>query len=327
VNKRQTQTNATVVVCTYSSARWELLVDAVGSVLGQLIDGDDLVVVIDHNPELLVRVQAAFGDRPSVQVLANRAERGISGARNTAVSVSRGEIVAFLDDDAIAGPDWLSRIREALTSPQVLGVGTAAVALWPDRQRPSWFPPEFDWVVGCTYEGLPKRPAPVRNVIGASMAFRREAFGQVGGFSTVVGRVGAVPTGCEETELCIRIRQSSPGSTILFLPDVSVQHRVARERVATGYFLRRCIGEGRSKAWVTQLVGAGDGLSSERDYVASVLPRGLARELRRALRGRLSGYAAAALIVAGLAATACSYLVCRAVRLRPFGRPDAAVPA
>jgi GT2 family glycosyltransferase len=319
--------NATVVICSYSAARWELLVDAVESVLEQLADGDDLVVVVDHNPQLLARAQATFGDRPAVRVLANSAERGISGARNTAVAASRGEIVAFLDDDAVAGPNWLSQLRAALAAPEVLGVGTAAVASWPDQRRPPWFPPEFDWVVGCTYKGLPTRPSPVRNVIGASMAFRRHVFGEAGGFSTVVGRVGAVPTGCEETELCIRIRQACPGGSILFLPDVVVHHRVSRERVGAGYFLRRCVGEGRSKAWVTQLVGAGDGLSSERDYVVSVLPRGLARELRRALRGRWPGWLAAALIVGGFLATAVSYLVCRSVRMRHVGRPKRPVPA
>jgi glycosyltransferase involved in cell wall biosynthesis len=294
-----------VAICAYTLQRWDSLVDAVESVLAQLRAGDECLIVVDHNDELLARAERAF---TSARVMPNTGPRGLSGARNTAIAASHGDLVAFLDDDAVACPGWLDRMRSALADTDVYGVGTAALPHWPERGRPSWFPPEFDWVVGCSYTGLPVARADVRNVIGAAMAFRREAFELAGRFSTVVGRIGTTPTGCEETELCIRLRRARPGARIAYLPDVAVQHRVSEDRLSLGYFFRRCVGEGLSKARVSRLVGANDGLSSERAYVRSTLPRGVRRELRRGLRGELSGWSASALIVAGAVVTGAAYL-------------------
>jgi hypothetical protein len=143
------------------------------------------------------------------------------------------------------------------------------------------------------------------------MAFRREVFDLAGTFSTDVGRIGLTPTGCEETELCIRLRQIRPSALITYAPDVTVSHRVTEDRVRRRYFLRRCLGEGRSKARVSRLVGAGDALLSERAYVRSVLPKAFLRELRRGLRGDLAGLAAATFIVLGVLGAGVGYVEVR----------------
>ncbi|OLE22454.1 MAG: hypothetical protein AUG44_24790 [Actinobacteria bacterium 13_1_20CM_3_71_11] len=298
--------------------RWDDLTEAVGSVLAQLRTGDECLLVIDYNDELLARASAEFARYDAVRVVANAQTKGLSGARNTAIAGSRGGVVAFLDDDAVAGPTWLGEVLAALGETDVLAVGTAALPRWPDGRRPAWFPPEFDWVVGCSYGGLPTERADVRNVIGAAMAFRRVAFELAGTFSDLVGRVGTTPTGCEETELCIRLRVAKADARIVYLPDVAVSHHVTADRLRVSYFLRRCLGEGLSKARVSRLVGADAGLSSERSYVSGVLPRALRRELGRALRGRLAGLGAAALIVTGVACAGLGYL---RGRVTPGGGP------
>jgi GT2 family glycosyltransferase len=304
-----------VAICAYTMRRWDDLTEAVGSVVAQLRTGDECILVVDYNDELLARACEAF---PGVRVVRNTETKGLSGARNTAIAHSLGEVVAFLDDDAVAGPTWLREVLGALDEDDVLGVGTAALPRWPGGERPAWFPPEFDWVVGCSYSGLPTERADVRNVIGAAMAFRREAFALAGTFSDLVGRVGTAPTGCEETELCIRLRKAKSTARIVYLPDVAVSHHVTPDRLRVSYFLRRCLGEGLSKARVSRLVGASDGLASERSYVSAVLPRAVVRELGRALRGRAAGLGAATLIVTGVACAGLGYL---RGRLYPRGRP------
>jgi GT2 family glycosyltransferase len=309
---------ASVAICAYTMRRWDNLLAAVGSVLRQLRPGDECLVIIDHNAELLAKVLTEFEgadhDHREVRVLANSGPQGLSGARNTAIAASRGDILAFLDDDAVASELWLDRMRSALADPEVFAVGSAALPQWPGSGRPPWFPPEFDWVVGCSYLGLPAARADVRNVIGAAMAFRREAFELAGVFSTVVGRIGTTPTGCEETELCIRLRQARPTARVSYLPDVAVAHHVTADRLSLSYFFRRCVGEGQSKARVSRLVGAGDALASERTYVRQTLPRGVRRELRRGLRGDPGGWSTSALIVAGAFLTGFAYVRGRLAR-------------
>jgi GT2 family glycosyltransferase len=293
-----------VIICAYTDRRWPVLVEAVASALAQRPAPREVVLVIDHNDALLARAGAEF---PDVVVVANAEGQGLSGARNTGVARAAGNVVAFLDDDAIARPGWLAALTEAYADAGVIGTGGVAVPRW-ETGKPAWFPDEFLWVVGCTYRGLPEEAAPIRNPIGANMAFRRAACTEAGGFSHGIGRVGKTPLGCEETELSIRVRAGNEGATILQVPSAAVDHLVTAERVRWSYFRSRCWAEGLSKALVTDSVGHDAGLSSERTYATRTLPVGVLRGLRDALRGDLSGLGRAAAIVAGLGITTAGFV-------------------
>ncbi len=293
-----------VVVCTYTTDRWADLERAVCSVMNQTTEPHEIVVVVDHNPELRQRVRRRF---PGVTAIENRYARGLSGARNTGVEIATGEVVAFLDDDAVAAPTWLHYLQRSYSNPDVLGVGGVAEPAW-EGGRPAWFPEEFDWVVGCSYEGLPTRLAPVRNLIGTNMSIRRDVLEVAGGFSPQLGRVGADTAGCEETELCIRAADREPGRFFAHEPAARVTHRVPESRSSWRYFAQRCWSEGRSKAVVSRVSAGPRTLRTERSYTTRTLPAGVARGVGDALkRRRPGGIARAAAIVGGLAVTTAGY--------------------
>lgn len=294
-----------VIICAYTERRWEGLLAAVASVGRQSRRPRETIVVIDHDPALLRRAKAALH---GTRVVGNAGERGLSSARNTGVALARGEIVAFLDDDAIADERWLARLAAAFEHADVVGAGGVARPRWVDGAAPRWLPEEFLWTVGCSYRGLPSRLEPIRNPIGATMSFRREVLERNGGFADGIGRVGATPLGCEETELAIRLRHAQPGAVVLHVPDAIVEHAVSAERLRWGYFCRRCWSEGVSKALVSRSVGSTDGLASERTYTLQTLPTGVARGLRDGLRGDPGGWQRAGAIVAGLLLTVGGYL-------------------
>jgi glycosyltransferase involved in cell wall biosynthesis/GT2 family glycosyltransferase len=307
-----------VVVCTFTRERLALLAEALESLRGQIHPADEVVLVVDHAPDLLAEARRRW---PDLTVVPNREKQGLSGARNSGVAEAGGEVVAFLDDDAIAAPDWVRRLAEAYADPDVLGAGGRVRPRWVDG-RPAWFPAEFDWVVGCTHSGMPSELSPVRNLVGANMSFRRRHLLEVGGFSHDLGRVGALPVGCEETDLSIRVHQRWPQAEILYDPAAAVDHVVPAARGRVRYFLDRCRAEGRSKAVLSGMVGSQDGLSAERSYVRRTLPAGFARGLGAALRGEAAGLGRAAMIVVGLAATTLGYLRVRVLggRLEQGGR-------
>ena len=298
------QPRVSVIICAYTERRWRDLAAAVRSAAYQTVAPLEVIVVSDHNMELHERV---WRELPEALVLYNDDQRGLSGARNTGVRAARGDVLAFLDDDAVAAPDWLEHLLAPYIDAAVIGVGGSIEPLWPGP-RPRFMPDEFDWVVGCTYRGMPTTTSPVRNLIGANMSVRREVFEAVGGFRTDVGRVGTRPVGCEETELCIRAGQRMPGTRMVFAPRARVRHRVTEERAGWRYFRDRCWSEGLSKAVVSRHAGRADGLSSERRYVTSTLPRGVARAIRETVTQRdAGGVARAATIVAGLTITTAGY--------------------
>jgi len=298
-----TPPDISVVICAYTEERWNLLCSALESLRRQSLLPREIVVAVDHNQPLLERVLYATTD---VLVVPNVGPRGLSGARNSGLAAASSAVVAFLDEDAVAAPNWIERLAAGYCSPRVLGVGGAILPRWAGG-RPGWFPEEFDWVVGCTYRGMPAMPRPVRNLIGCNMSFRRHVFAAIGGFRDGIGRVGARPVGCEETELCIRLRQRWPDAALLYDPSARVYHYVPPERARWRYFHARCYGEGISKAAVARLVGGRDGLASERSYVLRTLPAGLACGIRRAIDDP-AALARAGVIAAGLAITAAGYL-------------------
>ncbi len=302
-------TKISVVICAYTEERYEQTLAAVESVRQQSLQSHEILVVVDHNPSLYARLNCALS---AAMVSENRNQRGLSGSRNSGVALAQGDIVAFLDDDAVADPDWLKFLADSYeTSTAVMGVGGLILPAW-QQQRPPWFPEEFDWVIGCTYLGAPRTATPVRNMLGANMSFRREVFDHQGGFKSGIGRVaGKLPLGCEETEFCIRLAQSRPNVILLFDNRAVVRHIVSGERCRSSYFRSRCFAEGQSKALVAENVGSGDGLSTERRYVTRTLPKGAARGLIELVHGDLWGVARSGAIVVGLIATAAGYITGR----------------
>jgi GT2 family glycosyltransferase len=300
---------ASVIVCAYTEDRMARIDLALKSLGRQTMLPCQVVLVVDHNPILGEHLAAAH---PDVEVIPNKFSRGLSGARNTGVQHSIGDIVVFLDDDACPEPDWLQALLIPYADESVLGVGGLVLADWDLAARPTWLPEEFLWVVGCSYRGLPESTAEVRNPIGASMSFRRHVFDRAGLFDSSVGRNMGVsrPLGCEETEFSIRLRSLCPGGRIMYEPRSVVYHQVTRSRATWRYFLSRCYSEGVSKARVARLQGTSAALSSEGSYVTQTISRAIRRELGLLLRpGRSDALGRLAALVAGVLWTAAGYII------------------
>jgi glucosyl-dolichyl phosphate glucuronosyltransferase len=303
--------DASVIICAYTLDRWDDLLNAVRSVGEQTVRPRETTVVVDNNPELLAQAGSRLSD---VRVLPNDQAPGLCGARNTGASWSSGSVLVFLDDDAVACREWLEQHLLAYSDPSVLGVGGRVTPIW-RSEPPGWLAPELYWVVGCSYTGLPVKPAAIRNPIGANMSMRADVYARAGGFEADLGRLDvggrAVTGSADETEFCIRASQHFPDGRWVYRPDASIQHVVTPSRATWRYFVERCQLEGGSKAVLVGLRGGRSGLSSERRYVTRVLPRGFLRELLAAVRGEADGLRRAGAIAAGLAITGATYLRAR----------------
>lgn len=254
-----------VVVSTYSEERSAYVQDCVASLRKQSLQPQEIMLVLDPRPSLLEHYRSMFSD--DVRIIMSEGV-GLSNARNAGIRNASSGVVAFIDDDAVADHDWIRNLVAVYDDPKVVGVGGHIIPVW-EGGCPAWFPSELNWVVGCSYKGLPEQRTSVRNPIGCNMSFRRSIFNAVGYFRTDLGRFGATLLGSEEPELSLRVLDRFPEFKIIYEPRAVVYHKVSKNRRKITYLFKRSFYEGISKALVVSKKNSGNiGLSMENQYLS-----------------------------------------------------------
>lgn len=227
------------VVCTHD--RSELLARALESLCRQSLPEDDFEVLVIDN--------ASTDDTKAVarSICAGRANfayvyepvLGLSSARNRALREACGRYVAFLDDDAVAEPEWLQETLAAFAEvePKPVCVGGKTLPNW-QGPRPLWLHDTLlqslsiiDWSDEAFFV------EPPFFLVGANIAFDRALILKVGGFDESLGRVGKVLLCSEETDLVNRIREA--GHPIYYEPKAVVSHLVSRSRLTKAWHFER----------------------------------------------------------------------------------------
>jgi len=286
-----------VIICCYTDERFNDILEAVASVRRQVRPPEEIILAVDNNRGLFQRLRGAMDS--SVRVILHEGARGLSATRNAGVELAQGDLVAFLDDDAVAEPKWLGQLIDLFRDPDVVAAGGTAVLRWA-KGRPFWFPEELDWTVGGSLGWLPVERTLVRNPHGFNMCFRREVFEAVGGFAVEIGGIGETPRGGEETELCLRIAHRRPSAKVVMEPSAVVVHKVPANKARLPVILRRAYNEGFYKNWIRHTAPVSRGrnaLSTERAYLKHLLHRALPSRLSPWRPSRLLQAAAIVLCV------------------------------
>lgn len=304
--------SVSVIICAYTENRWGLLVKSVESVQKQTRRPLEILLCIDHNDGLLARARQFWSQNHGesdvpITVVANKYDGHLGSARNTAAEIARGDILAFIDDDAAAERDWLQTLINAYENDSVVAVGGAPLPVY-ETPRPHWFPFEFDWVFGCTYRGLPETRGPLAHLIGANMSVRRLALVEIGGFQS---------DDHDDMDMCHRLAHQRPSDQLLFEPNAIVWHFVPTERMTWRTFCRRCFFVNRGKVEAFEHMKEAANLSAERAFVIRSVSRGTTEGVRQALHGDLWGLARAASIIVGVVLAGAGHIVGRLELLLP----------
>ena len=283
-----------IITTTYTPDRLNDLKALLDSILNQNNKNFDVFVVIEGPNELSESVQQFVREKncPNVNITNNHESKGASASRNMALLQAQGDIVAFVDDDAVLNYDWVDEIIETFNKDNsVIGVTGPIIPIWEESSM-TWVPPEFYWIFSCTGDAS-KEKMEVRNGYGTNLSFRKEAFHYAGNFDTRLGVMGRGKNGWqepggEETELSLRITRRT-GKRIIFNPKVRVYHKVYKYRIAWKFIIRRAFWEGYFKALLKRKhreESTGDNvLSTEHNLLRRILfyriPRSLCLLLRK----------------------------------------------
>jgi glycosyltransferase involved in cell wall biosynthesis len=232
-----------VVICTHSNNRYQDAIDSINSVLNQTYKETEIIVVVDRNTPLFERIESEFRGHKVIKTFHNLLDSGLSAARNKAIIHSTGDILAFLDDDAIADEKWLEHLLLAYRKKDVIGCGGPIRPLWISGMA-DWIPEELYWTMGCTYKGFDNRLRPVRSNFGSNMSFRRKAF-DIHNFNINYGINNNRGVG-EEIEFSLRILRENPDSKIMHIPGALVYHKIFDFRKSVSHLFDRCFQYGEN---------------------------------------------------------------------------------
>ena len=266
-----------VVISTYSKDRLKDLLECIRSLRKQFVKPDEIIIVLDPVPDLFEFYKSKLGK--DVRVVISQSP-GLSNARNAGVRSARGEIICFIDDDAVADKNWLRNLVKRYEDTNVVGVGGMVKPFW-KCGLPSWFPEELNWVVGCSYDGLPNHKVRVRNPTGCNMSFRRSVFEKSGYFRSDVGRVGKQLLAAEESELASRIFAKIQRAKIVYEPLAVVHHKVSKQRASLKYLWTRSFYEGLSRAMICDKIIPSMKVSSEASYLKHYILIAIPMRLKR----------------------------------------------
>ena len=237
----------TILMCTHNRA--SLLRDALESLETQTLPRDRFEVLVvdnastDSTPELV----ASVARRGRIDLRGIReTELGLDAARNRGVREARGEIIAFLDDDARARPDWAAGILAGFDRHDAPILGGKVELIW-EAPRPDWLSDVLlRYLIHCDYGTQVTEITGPPWLYGTNVAFRRRIFQEIGLFRLDLDRKGSSLMGGGDTEFFIRAR--AHGKRLLYLPELVVDHLVPASRLTREFFRERLFYSGYTRA-------------------------------------------------------------------------------
>lgn len=238
-----------VIVCTYNGAdRLKCVID---SLLGQNYDANRFeILIIDNDSNDNTRdvceeiINSSRNKRIKYYFEKNK---GLSHARNRGIKESKGQVVAFIDDDAIAAPDWILRIENALADNSIDAIGGKVLPIF-RKPKPRWLSGDIDSVLTMLHLGEQIIPFEYPHIgpCGTNMAFQKRVFDEIGYFDPALGRRGKKLIGAEDTD--IQRRLQLVGMKSVYFPDCIVYHHAPESRLTKSWVRKRFFYQGFSIA-------------------------------------------------------------------------------
>ena len=250
----------TAIICTYNRAKY------IGNLL-ESIAANDLakgayeIVLVDNNcTDNTRKICEAFAEahkdvnfRYVVET-----EQGLSAARNKGIQEAKGDVLVYIDDDALVDIWYMRTIVEYMDAhPEISAVGGPIIPLYEETEEPKWmtrFTKEL--LCGYLYFGDEERPFPgERYPGGGNAAYRAEVFAKVGLFNTALGRKGDGLMGSEEKDIFDKMR--AQGMRFMYLPKMILHHIIPQKKLERDYFDRLTYQIGLSERQRTLAMGKG----------------------------------------------------------------------
>lgn len=238
-----------VVVCTYNRVKY--LEKSIESLANQSISKHNFEVLIVNNNskdgthELSAQLLMKYGDDIQLRYFIET-EQGLSYARNKGIKESQYEYICFIDDDAIAEPDFLKNIQSFFENhPEASGIGGKIIPYYVDG-KPNWMNHFMEGLVAkVDYGEKVFRYNGKKYPIGCNMTYLKKDLQAIGLFDVELGRKGNSGEASEEKDIFLKLQ--SKDRPVFYLPNARVEHVIEKPRLEYAYIKKISLGIGRSE--------------------------------------------------------------------------------
>lgn len=169
------------LMCIIPSHNYEAYIErAIKSVLAQTRPADEVIIIDDCSTDNTLKIIEAYKDTPTVKIVKNPRNLGLSATRNRAIMMTDAEFIVAIDSDDWCEPEYFESMLRTLESDPTLGVAYSSIHPYNEQIKAFYsvnnWPPQFDWAWTA------KRILPPRTMIPASAMYRREMWRLAGGF-------------------------------------------------------------------------------------------------------------------------------------------------
>lgn len=248
----------TAIICTYNRAKY------IGPLL-ESIAANDLakeeyeILLVDNNctdntREVCETFAETHKDVTFRYVV--ESEQGLSAARNKGIHEAKGDVIVYIDDDALVDSWYLRTVAEYMSAhKEIDAIGGPIIPLYEETEEPKWMTRYTkELLCGYLYFGEAIRPFPgERYPGGGNAAYRSEVFSLVGLFNTALGRKGNSLMGAEEKDIFDKMKVC--GMRFMYLPKMILHHIIPQKKLESDYFNRLTYQIGISERQRTKALG------------------------------------------------------------------------
>jgi glucosyl-dolichyl phosphate glucuronosyltransferase len=268
-----------IIVTTYDYSRLADVEELVDSISNQDTRNFEAIFIIEHSRRLEGAIREMSGKTVTwdLRAIFNDRRPGISSSRNLGIEAARGDIIAFVDDDALLPPHWSRTVEELFELPRVAAVTGPALPLWKDESS-SWLPPSFHWLASCTSWFRSEQRCETRSVWGMNMAFSRRVFAKGIHFPENIGGIRGRRLHGEEAVLCFAIHRVLQ-ERIVFEPKLYVHHKVYPFRRNARFIAKSAYYMGSSRRLQKRLYGSYAAIGIDFHLVHDMIAQGIVEAL------------------------------------------------
>ena len=245
-----------VIICTYNRAKY------IGNLLASLAANnlpysEYEIVLVDNN--CTDNTRDICGDFARANKAVNfrychEHEQGLSAARNKGIREAKGDVLVYVDDDALVDKWYLQTIRDYMCkNKQIMAVGGPIIPQY-ETVKPAWMTRYTEELLGgYLYFGDKVRSFPRgRYPGGGNAAYRAVVFEKTGLFNTALGRKGDSLMGAEEKDIFDKM--DALNMKYMYLPKMILHHLIPQKKLEQDYFDRLTLQIGRSEYQRTRAI-------------------------------------------------------------------------